>query len=223
MKKRCPKHSYIWVLLLCVFLLFLSCQPTPHQEIIVNRSDDRLDKIIDASAKPIPIGTSDAENADGSQSFVSIQTQYGIPEEIHKTIPLGDNAPNISIDVFIQVPDTLTFPVYRVRQLPFSKEEMRSVCLYFAENGQVFSNAYMPAKTELLKMLAFVKDDAHAQSVNRDFRTEGFPSIEEMLVEEIELTENDPERKKRITVTFMMKHCNHGLTSFLWRMATDSF
>ena len=196
MKKRCPKHSYIWVLLLCVFLLFLSCQPTPHQEIIVNRSDDRLDKIIDASAKPIPIGTSDAENADGSQSFVSIQTQYGIPEEIHKTIPLGDNAPNISIDVFIQVPDTLTFPVYRVRQLPFSKEEMRSVCLYFAENGQVFSNAYMPAKTELLKMLAFVKDDAHAQSVNRDFRTEGFPSIEEMLVEEIELTENDPETEK---------------------------
>ena len=91
-------------LLTGLFLLLTACQPTPEEDIVVNRGDGALEAAIAATAVP------------SEQPLLPVD-EVGQRVE-HWTDELTIRGLTCTIDADIVLPDNKIFPVYRVRQRP---------------------------------------------------------------------------------------------------------
>ena len=91
-------------LLTGLFLLLTACQPTPEEDIVVNKGDGTLEAAIAATAVP------------SEQPLLPVDE---VGQRVgHWTDELTICGLTCTIDADIVLPDNKIFPVYRVRQRP---------------------------------------------------------------------------------------------------------
>ncbi len=106
------KSGKIPVVLLCILLL-AACQPTPTEEVVVNKGEGRLEALIvsapEASAPPEE----------------TIRTRMGAPERVQDTVSgkVYGGTMDVTIDADVAVPAVSTVPVYRAALVPSAPEE----------------------------------------------------------------------------------------------------
>ena len=104
-------------LLTGLFLLLTACQPTPEEDIVVNKGDGALEAAIAATAVP------------SEQPLLPVDE---VGERIeHWTDELHIRGLTCTIDADIVLPDKQVFPVYRVRQRTLDAETAAQVLDYF--------------------------------------------------------------------------------------------
>ena len=118
-------------LLTGLFLLLTACQPTPEEDIVVNRGDGALEAAIAATAVP------------SEQPLLPVD-EVGQRVE-HWTDELTIRGLTCTIDADIVLPDKKIFPVYRVRQRALDAKTAAQVLDYFLANA-TGARARLPAR-----------------------------------------------------------------------------
>ena len=114
---RFTRHMALLLAFLLFAALLTACQPTPEEDIVVNRGDGALEAAIAATAVP------------SEQPLLPVD-EVGQRVE-HWTDKLTIRGLTCTIDADIVLPDKQVFPVYRVRQRTLVAETAAQVLDYF--------------------------------------------------------------------------------------------
>ena len=127
-------------LLTGLFLLLTACQPTPEEDIVVNRGDGALEAAIAATAVP------------SEQPLLPVDE---VGERIeHWTDELHIRGLTCTIDADIVLPDKKIFPVYRVRQRALDAKTAAQVLDYFLANATGARETSRTREEVLLDLMA---------------------------------------------------------------------
>ncbi len=136
--KRATKR---WtVIILVIFLLLTACQPTPEEDIVVNRGDGALEAAIAATAVP------------SEQPLLPVD-EVGQRVE-HWTDELTIRGLTCTIDADIVLPDKKIFPVYRVRQRTLDAATAAQVLDYFLADATGACETTRTREQVLLDLMA---------------------------------------------------------------------
>lgn len=114
---RFTRHMALLLAFLLFAALLTACQPTPEEDIVVNKGDGALEAAIAATAVP------------SEQPLLPVD-EVGQRVE-HWTDKLTIRGLTCTIDADIVLPDKQVFPVYRVRQRTLDAETAAQVLDYF--------------------------------------------------------------------------------------------
>ena len=107
----------LFVLLLTALLLLAACQPTPAEEVVVNKAEGRLEELIVAEpeASPAPERT--------------VRERVGAPETVTEDLSghVYGGQLTIHIDGPVVVPEVTRVPVYTVRFRAFDPQEKEAL------------------------------------------------------------------------------------------------
>jgi hypothetical protein len=123
------RRSIILLFVLFILLVFFGCQPTPDEEIIVNKGDGALESIIagtTASQQAIVTEGNGNENNDSSGKITYLNTWT-------ETYEIPGLTCNIEADVI--VPETSEFPVYKVQRREFDLDSVIKIVNYFTKDA----------------------------------------------------------------------------------------
>lgn len=117
-----PKHAlhlFVFVgLLLAVAFALAACQPTPEQDVIVNKGEGRLEEKIEASP--------------AAEKPLEAPATYHID-------PFGTDEFQVVVDADVIVPDTLRYPVVEIEQRVLSTEWSRNLMRIMADGKPIFT------------------------------------------------------------------------------------
>ncbi len=129
-----PKRK-IRILPLVFVLLLAACQPTPPEDVVVNKAEGALQQQIAATAAPeyrvsIPIPESQAAQQPAeSPAETGLQAALGAPEHLTDTVSgkVYGGTMDVKIDATVTVPNVSAVPVYRAALTPSSPEEKEQI------------------------------------------------------------------------------------------------
>ena len=102
----------IYALLIAATILLTACQPTPEENVVINKGDDNLEQII--ASNPVP------------------EIEYIAPETWQDNLK-KENV-TINIDAIINVPEVTRFPVVGVDYIQFDKSYVdKAIEVFFGE------------------------------------------------------------------------------------------
>ncbi len=123
-------------LVLCLIVIsvfFCGCQPTPEDEIVVNKNDGKLEKLI--MDEPIQQEATNSEEKAQSIELLEENSHDGIGESAVYTEKWIENYTlsglECVIDADIILHETVNHPVYKAQQINFDMVTVRSVVDYF--------------------------------------------------------------------------------------------
>ena len=125
----------IYALLAIMILLFAACQPTPEEEIVVNKNDGKLEQAIKNTDVP-------EENSD-----IHAQNKW------MQNVQNSDGGLFIRISAEICIPQAESFPVIRIQPIGFTQEQTDRVLRYFAEGKTLYSDDMPMSKEEITQMI----------------------------------------------------------------------
>lgn len=143
----------ILVLLLTVLLL-CACQPTPEEEIVVNKADGRLDElIVESGPQPVyqtepaktesaPAATDMPENAPApsTQPGRTLKSTIEAPDRVEETFSgkaIGDIL-TVAMDADVDVPNISRVPVFTVRIEAPTGEKRDAMLRYLLGDGPYY-------------------------------------------------------------------------------------
>lgn len=129
----------IFVMLLAVCCLLSACQPTPQEEIVINRGDKVMEEKIAASAVPTMIPEAPVPT--------EVTRVYTFPARWEETYAAGDKL-TLRFEADITQREDGMYPVYSLREKEFTGEE-----------AQALLEAFLPAPPISLEALGDVKAD----------------------------------------------------------------
>ena len=115
MKKR--MLSGVFAFALFILLLMAGCQPTPTMPVVVNKADGKLEQKISQTTEP--------------------EVKYEAPAKVQDTLTNKNVTVNINADVI--VPDVPAFPVFEVKPVGFTQEQVDTVGKVLLGNKKLFS------------------------------------------------------------------------------------
>jgi len=83
---------------------FAGCQPTPEEEVVINKDDGKIFDIIDQSLSP----SGEEQREDGGHSV------YAAPAEWREVIESGETNLRVELNASVNVPESGAFPVARI-------------------------------------------------------------------------------------------------------------
>lgn len=129
----------IFFMLLAVCCLLSACQPTPQEEIVINRGDKVMEEKIAASAVPTMIPEAPVPT--------EVTRVYTFPARWEETYVAGDKL-TLRFEADITQREDGMYPVYSLREKEFTGEE-----------AQALLEAFLPAPPISLEALGDVKAD----------------------------------------------------------------
>ena len=125
--------TYKFVALLFVFTIILSgCQPTPEKEIVINKGDGNLDKIIESEA----LSTEQDIFGNSIQKEDIVSENSSAITSIEKwTETYTINGLTCNIDANIILPNTNVFPVYEVAKREFDIQMVKRIINFFTKDA----------------------------------------------------------------------------------------
>lgn len=111
--------------LLCLLFLSCGCQPTPEKQVVINKGEDNLNKIIDANNSGMPTEVSPipaSEPIEWKDSFSSI-----------------DEKTQIIVDATVTVPPVNTIPVLEVEPSHFTSEQIKQAANALFDGSEIYS------------------------------------------------------------------------------------
>lgn len=144
-------RKMIYFLILIVLLIFIGCQKTPDEEVIINKGDGRLENIITGPAAVLQTPVVNSISNDKIENTTHTETwreTYKIPNLI------------CNINAEIILPSTNNFPVYKVKQHKFDRDSVVKIINYFTANATGVRET-SDTKEELEEQLIQVKRGAY--------------------------------------------------------------
>ncbi len=129
----------IFVILLAVCCLLTACQPTPQEEIVINRGDKVMEEKIAASAEPTVMP--------GAPVPTEVTRVYNFPARWEETYAVSDKL-TLRFEADVTQKEDGMYPVYSLREKEFTGEE-----------AQALLEAFLPAQPVRLEALGDVKAD----------------------------------------------------------------
>ena len=121
--------------LLLIVLLFAACQPTPEQEIVMNKTEGRLEEVIEEDA----VG---AYAPEGEPK--SLRSRLGVPEHVSDSCSghIWGGMLEVIFDADVEIPDVERVPVYTAAVNAETPEQIEGIICkllgdgpYYAPNG----------------------------------------------------------------------------------------
>ena len=138
---RRVKKSAAALLALCSLAL-CACQPTPEQEVIVNKGDGALEQAIgrddDAAATPRPY--------DAPERLV-LEVE-GLPEDY-----------DIFFDAKVDVPDQTKWPVYSVEPAKIAQEQADAIRLALLEGAELYRPGELRSRAEIQASIDYYENE----------------------------------------------------------------
>ncbi|MDL2258735.1 DUF6034 family protein [Eubacteriales bacterium OttesenSCG-928-K08] len=172
------KYSLI-LLALCMFAV--GCQPTPEQQIVVQKNTQRM---IEAASETEHIAE------DGSATSVqSLHNRYGIPESYQKELHGAQGNLTISMDARVHIPQSNALPVARVEAANFQQEFIDTLVATLFEGNEL----YHPPKELTKSRIEHLIFDAQIELKNEDLHAETRSSLEAQILQWQEMLLTAPE------------------------------
>ncbi|MDO4565677.1 MAG: DUF6034 family protein [Clostridia bacterium] len=117
-----------WIIALVAILLLTGCQPTPEEDIVVNKGEGKLEEIISATAAP---------TLDAVLDVITVREKIGAPErvELEFSEDILGGVLNIVVDATVYIPEISAVPVAHV-QLGGNQQERAQLLLDKLFSGQ---------------------------------------------------------------------------------------
>ncbi|MDO4565581.1 MAG: DUF6034 family protein [Clostridia bacterium] len=111
-----------WIIILATILLLTACQPTPEEDVVINRGDTDVDAIIAAS----PLPTSEVSQSDDPALVKASEGQNPVfPTRYENKIE--NDATSLVIDAEVITNGLTSYPVYEVKRKTFDAEQVRAI------------------------------------------------------------------------------------------------
>ena len=124
------KSSYAIIIILVICIGLVSCQKTPKERIVVDRSGGLpQESIIPREKNKVP-------------------KDLGIPEHWKETIVRNDGFITLNADYDIKIPDIYNTPVYSYEIQTISQDYLEKLCAYFSDGDPLYEDPEM-TKSEL--------------------------------------------------------------------------
>ena len=125
----------IYALLIIMMVFMSACQPTPEEEIVVNKNDGKLEQAI--------------KNTDVSEENTSMTVENNWVQNVQNS----DGGLFIKIDAEICIPEAEGFPVVRIQPIGFTQKQTDRILGYFAEGKTLYSDDMPMSKEEITQMI----------------------------------------------------------------------
>ena len=125
------KYTKFLIFFLIILILFVACQSTPENSVVINKTD--LGLMIEEQTDP------------------SIKYEYD--EYWNEDIKTSNDALSIHINCKIEVPETNAYPVERVVPIKFTKDQILTLINYFAPRYRLYSEPFQQTKEQLEELL----------------------------------------------------------------------
>jgi len=152
----------VWAFCLAIVFFSCACQATPEEATVVN-SSSLEDKI---KGTPAPSGI------------------YNAPSNWQETLDMKGTETKIKIDASISMPNVMSFPVYKVKQIEFDDTRIELLIDYFKKDKTVIEYT-VPTKADLQFQLVLANKNNDAEMATE------FEKMMEMAPEAVE--------KKKVT------------------------
>ena len=109
-------------------LLLTACQPTPTEDVVVNKTEGRLEELIVAAP----------EQSEAPE--MTVRARVGVPERVKEDLSghVYGGELTVHIDAPVTVPEVTRVPVYTVRFKTFSPEEKEALTRQLLGDGPYF-------------------------------------------------------------------------------------
>lgn len=193
----------ITVLLLACTLL-LACVPTPTEEVVLNKTEGRLEAAI-AETTPVPAyETEQVEKQPKSdEPQGTLRSALSAPEHCTDSAEgkVYGGELRITIDADVEVPNVSAVPVYTVRTKPFSPEEKKRIAKLLLGDGPYYERNRERTKKDRLKtsidrlslVLSEIDDRAYGEDYPYDeMRAANEAELQKSLERYMEMPEPGP-------------------------------
>ena len=116
------------LLLICALPLLTACQPTPTEDVVVNKTEGRLEELI--------VAQPEASEAPEMTVRARVNAPERVKEDLSGHVYGGELA--VHIDAPVTVPEVTRVPVYTVRFKTFSPEEKEALTKQLLGDGPYF-------------------------------------------------------------------------------------
>ncbi len=105
------------LLLFFILLLLAACQPTPREEVVVNKGDDTLETVIHSEPQA------------SVEAAQTVQDALGVPETVQRMVsgPVYGGTLHVEMDAAVHMPQVSRVPVLRAGRLHPSAEDKRRI------------------------------------------------------------------------------------------------
>ena len=145
-----------FALLIIMMVLLSACQPTPG-EAVIKKDEQNLDSLIKLTAKPIAsddLKETDISRAETKAPFDNVEIWT---DEVSYTNENENSEVKIIINAEIDIPSRIIAPVIKVKETPFSLEEVERVKNYFMAEDEIYENPMIKTKYDYLDDLMKIK------------------------------------------------------------------
>ena len=145
----------IGLIAILIFLMLLcASQETPDKDVVINKNDGKLEKIISSEAVDSE-QTIIANQSDGTNDESEDKSEPGVLSE-RWSQTYNIQGLDCVIDANIILPDKKEFPVYKIKQREFDEHTMQKVLKYFIKDATGMREM-SPTKEELEMELILAK------------------------------------------------------------------
>ena len=178
--KHLSKSAVLWLLIAVLFLL-CACQPTPEEDVVVNKTEGALESAISGdSAEVYAIDSSDG-------TAETLRDALHVPETARLSVsgPVYGGTLHVEMDAAVHMPNVSKVPVMLVERLHPSAEQKQRIAetltgeTTFYETDPLGRDRYLNVIEQYKQLLAVLK--THPYGENADYE-----SLEKEYNEQIE-------------------------------------
>ena len=187
------------IILFLITLILCSCQPSPSSPPIVNKGDDKLMQIINATNTPISTDNVNRATSNPTAGVTYDETNYTAPKTYTASLSSVNDMIQLTIDATVSIPSVHQYPVIRVVPDDLTQEQadryisvlLKGKTLYVPRTEREWSKDEIRKKILELKL---GKNSDLAESDPKEYQK--FIAPELKLLEE--LLANAPEKSQRL-------------------------
>lgn len=157
-------------ILLFLSLALLACVPTPEEEIIINKGDNTLEILINATAAP----TEEAPKTDAVPTAAPMPQPYEAPQRVTETYDLGIGDAKVVFDAPVTVPFSDHYKVYEVSKGTPTVKQVQNIVRAFFGDAPLYAGQYVMTKAEYAALLKYCDESPAVAEKNRNMKQFGF-------------------------------------------------
>lgn len=166
--KKLFEGRFLLSIIILIILFFPACQPTPEQDIVVGKNDDKLREKIEQSVS--------------DDDTVGME----IPEQWDEKIDGTFKNTSVEVSAKIIVPEKGSFPVARAVPYEITQEDANKIINALIGNAPLMKQAAGMTKDKIMQEILLIKRSI--DDPNSDFNQvheKGTPEYEELLAEKL--------------------------------------
>ncbi len=162
-----------------------ACQPTPEEEIVVNKGGSGLEDKI-ASPGQTQLSMDSANGASEAEKIAALRELAGAPETFTDSYTNEKGNVTVTIDAQVQLPPADSVPALAVTFCAFSQEQVDRFAEYFLKGQPVFTEEQIQTGDDIMSMIVWRRKEIELAKQNEVADQEGVIADLEARITELE-------------------------------------